>query len=172
MARDLREDHGGEPDDTIPDPDGVRRALAGPGRDVFAVGPGYDMSGPLCTDTLAIIRGTSPVQVLSLAAASYTSEYLASVPVEWYGEATDPSTPTGHAYLQQPTAQQQALYARYGSLPFVDIGNRYVLPQAQYLPSAPAGLSWTQVAAAMRDPSSAIARHGAANGHELTPITA
>jgi hypothetical protein len=87
--------------------------------------------------------------------------------VEWYGEATDPSTPFGHVYLQQPTPQQQALFARYGraSIPFVDIGNRYILPQVQYLPSALAGLSWTQVAAAMRDPSDAVARDidGAAN---------
>lgn len=104
---------------------------------------------------------------LSFAAASYTSQFLAFVPVEWYGQATDPRTPFGHVYLQQPTAQQQALFARYGggSIPFVDIGNRYLLPQAQYLPSALAGLSWTQVAAAMHDPSSAIARDidGAAN---------
>jgi Domain of unknown function (DUF929) len=116
---------------------------------------------------------SSPIDVypstptLSFATASYTSKYLAFVPVEWYGEAADPSTPFGHAYLQQPTAQQQALFARYGgnSLPFVDIGNRYLLPQAQYLPSALAGLSWTQVAAAMRDPSSAVAKDidGAAN---------
>jgi Pyridoxal-phosphate dependent enzyme len=65
------------------------------------------------------------------------------------------------------TAQQQTLFARYGgsSVPFVDIGNRYILPQAQYLPSALAGLSWTQVAAAMRGPSSAVAKDidGAAN---------
>jgi Domain of unknown function (DUF929) len=104
---------------------------------------------------------------LSFAKATYTSKYLAFVPVEWFGEATDPSTPFGHVYLQQPTAQQQALFARYGSgaIPFVDIGNRYVLPQVQYLPSALAGLTWTQVAAAMRDPSSAVARDidGAAN---------
>ena len=104
---------------------------------------------------------------LSFAKATYTSKYLAFVPVEWFGEATDPSTPFGHVYLQQPTAQQQALFARYGggSIPFVDIGNRYILPQAQYLPSALAGLSWTQVVAAMRDPSSAIAKDidGAAN---------
>jgi hypothetical protein len=35
----------------------------------------------------------------------------------------------------------------------------------QYLPSALAGLTWTQVAAAMRDPSSAVAKDidGAAN---------
>jgi Domain of unknown function (DUF929) len=104
---------------------------------------------------------------LSFARASYTSKYLAFVPVEWFGEATDPSTPFGHVYLQQPTAQQQGLFARYGggSIPFVDIGNRYILPQVQYAPSALAGLSWTQVAAAMRDPSSGVARDidGAAN---------
>jgi hypothetical protein len=87
--------------------------------------------------------------------------------VEWFGQACGPSTPFGHAYLQQPTAQQQALFARYGggSIPFVDIGNRYLLPQVQYIPSALAGMTWTQVAAAMRDPSSAVAKDidGAAN---------
>jgi thiol-disulfide isomerase/thioredoxin len=104
---------------------------------------------------------------LSFAKASYASKYLAFVPVEWYGEAADPSTPFGHVYLQQPTAQEQALFDKYGggSIPFVDIGNRYFLPQVQYIPSALAGLTWTQVAAAMRDPSSAVARDidGAAN---------
>ena len=104
---------------------------------------------------------------LSFTKASYSSKYLAFVPVEWFGEAADPSTPFGHVYLQQPTAQQQALFARYGggSVPFVDIGNRYFLPQVQYLPSALAGLSWTQVATAMHDPSSAVAKDidGAAN---------
>jgi len=104
---------------------------------------------------------------LSFAKARYTSKYLAFAPVEWYGEAEDPSTPFGHVYLQQPTAQQQAVFARYGggSIPFVDIGNRYLLPQVQYMPSALAGMTWTQVAAAMRDPSSAVAKDidGAAN---------
>jgi hypothetical protein len=97
---------------------------------------------------------------LTFAKASYTSKYLAFVPVEWFGEAIDPRTPFGHVYLQQPTAEQQALFARYGSssIPFVDIGNRYILPQVQYDPAALAGLSWTQVAAAMHDPSSAVAR--------------
>jgi len=104
---------------------------------------------------------------LSFAKASYSSKYLAFVPVEWFGEAADPSTPFGHVYLRQPTAQQQALFAKYGgnSIPFVDIGNRYLLPEVQYVPSALAGLTWTQVTAAMRDPSSAVARDidGAAN---------
>jgi hypothetical protein len=104
---------------------------------------------------------------LSFAKATYISSYLAFTPVEWFGEATDPSTPFGHVYLHQPTPQQQALFARYGggAIPFVDIGNRYILPQVQYLPSALAGLSWTQIATAMHNPSSPVAKDiiGAAN---------
>jgi len=97
---------------------------------------------------------------LSFAHASYSSKYLSFVPVEWFGEAVDTSTPFGHVYLQQPTAQEQALFARYasGSIPFVDVGNRYVLPQVQYIPSALSGMSWTAVAAAMHDPSSAVGK--------------
>ena len=73
--------------------------------------------------------------------ARYASKYLAFVAVEWYGEEPDAATPTGYAYLQHPTSQQAALFAKYGgSFPFVDIGNRYLVPQAQYLPSALAGL--------------------------------
>jgi Domain of unknown function (DUF929) len=103
---------------------------------------------------------------LSFANARYTSKYLAFVPVEWYSEQPDSATPTGYAYLQQPTPQQAALFAKYGgSFPFVDIGNQYLVPQAQYLPSALAGLTWAQVASAMHDPSSAVAKDidGAAN---------
>jgi hypothetical protein len=104
---------------------------------------------------------------LSFENARYSSKYLAFVPVEWYGQAADASTPFGHAYLQRPTAPEQALFNQYGggSIPFVDIGNRYLLPQVQYDPAALAGLSWTQVAAAMHDPSSPVAKDidGAAN---------
>ncbi len=104
---------------------------------------------------------------LSFENARYTSKYLAFAPVEWYGQAADRGTPFGHAYLQRPTAQQQALFARYGggSIPFVDIGNRYLLPQVQFDPAALAGLSWTQIPAAMHDPSSPVAKDidGAAN---------
>jgi len=44
------------------------------------------------------------------------------------------------------------------AVPFVDIGNQYLVPQAQHLPSALANLSWAQVAAEMRNPSSLSAR--------------
>ncbi len=104
---------------------------------------------------------------LTFADARYASKYLQFVPVEWYGEKADPATPFAHVYLQHPTPQEQALFARYsgGSIPFVDIGNRYLVPSAQYLPSALAGLTWAQIAAAMHNPASAIGRDidGAAN---------
>jgi hypothetical protein len=103
---------------------------------------------------------------LSFYKSSYTSRYLAFTAVEWYSERADASTPVGYAYLQRPTPQQAAVFSRYGgSFPFVDIGNRYLVPQAQYFPSALAGLSWAQVAAGMRDPSSPVGQDidGAAN---------
>jgi hypothetical protein len=103
---------------------------------------------------------------LSFYKARYTSRYLAFAAVEWYSERANAAAPTGYAYLQRPTARQAALFGRYGgAFPFVDIGNRYLVPQAQYLPSALAGLSWAQVAADMRDPSSPVGQDidGAAN---------
>jgi hypothetical protein len=104
---------------------------------------------------------------MSFYKSSYTSKYVAFVPVEWYSEKPDSATPTGYAYLQQPTPQQAALINRYsgGGFPFVDIGNRYVVSGVQYLASDLANMTWAQVAAAMRDPSSTVARDvdGAAN---------
>ena len=104
---------------------------------------------------------------MSFYKSSYTSKYVAFAPVEWYSEKPDSATPTGYAYLQQPTSAQAALFNRYsgGGFPFVDIGNRYVASGVQYLPSTLANMTWAQVAAAMRDPSSPVARDidGAAN---------
>ncbi|MGA8458947.1 MAG: DUF929 family protein [Streptosporangiaceae bacterium] len=129
-------------------------------------------------DRFGVLSGTkfihsSPTDVypstptMSFYKSSYASKYVAFVPVEWYSEKTDSATPTGYAYLQRPTTGQAALFNRYagGGFPFVDIGNRYVVSGVQYLPSALANMTWAQVAAAMRDPSSPVARDidGAAN---------
>jgi thiol-disulfide isomerase/thioredoxin len=104
---------------------------------------------------------------LSFYQSSYTSNYVSFVPVEWFGEATTTTNAFGHVYLQTPTSQETALFDKYanGSIPFVDIGNQYTLPEAQYLPSALAGMTWSQVAAAMQNPSSSVAKDidGAAN---------
>jgi hypothetical protein len=106
---------------------------------------------------------------LSFYRSGYASKYVSFVPVEWYGQAADPSTPLGHVYLQQPTAQEAALFtSKYNGangIPFLDIANRYALPGVSYLPSALAGLSWSQVAHDMHDPASSVAQDidGAAN---------
>jgi thiol-disulfide isomerase/thioredoxin len=108
--------------------------------------------------------------------SSYTSKYLTFEPVEWYGETPDSSSPVGYAPLQNPTAAQQALVTKYetppyvpaavkDAFPYVDIGNKYLVAGAQYLPSVLHGLTWAQVAAAIKNPSSAVAKDidGAAN---------
>jgi hypothetical protein len=106
---------------------------------------------------------------LTFAHASYTSRYLTFTSVETTTE--DP-----HTLLQRPTAAEQALLNRYdappyvqpdssGAIPFIDIGNRYLIHGAQYNPQVLQHHSWAQVAAALHDPASPIAQgaDGAAN---------
>jgi hypothetical protein len=104
---------------------------------------------------------------LSFYKSGFTSRYVSFVPVEWYGEAPDSATPFGHVYLQQPTRAETVLFDRYAgdSFPFLDIANRYLLPATSYVPSALAGLTWSQVAADMHEPGSTVGRDidGAAN---------
>jgi hypothetical protein len=68
------------------------------------------------------------------------------------------------AAARRAEVRRRALIAG-GAIPFVDIGNRYVVTGAQYLPSTLANMTWAEVAAAMRDPSSQVAIDidGAAN---------
>ena len=98
--------------------------------------------------------------------SNYTSKYVAFTPVE---ETTVNKQP-----LQTPTSAQQALNGKYdvppntstaGSIPFVDLGNKFMLSGAQYDPQLLQGKTWAQVAAALKDPSNPIAQgaDGAAN---------
>jgi Domain of unknown function (DUF929) len=101
--------------------------------------------------------------------SSYTSRYLVFTSVETTAE--NPDTP-----LQRPTAAEQAVLSQYdappyvpaadaGSIPFVDLGGRYLIHGAQYDPQVLQGLTWAQVASALADPSSPVAQgaDGAAN---------
>jgi thiol-disulfide isomerase/thioredoxin len=113
---------------------------------------------------------------LSFYHSSYTSKYLDFQPVEWYS-VTPAATKGTYKTLQTPTSAQMALFTKYdappyvasstdsGSFPFVDIGNKYLVIGAQYVPSNLANLSWTQVASDIRNPSSSVAKDidGAAN---------
>jgi Domain of unknown function (DUF929) len=95
--------------------------------------------------------------------SGYTSKYLTFTPVE--------NLTVTKAPLQNPTAAQNAIWARYEpdaatrGYPFIDIGNKFVIKGPIYDPAVLKGLTWSQIATAMRDPSSPVAQGvlGAAN---------
>ena len=94
--------------------------------------------------------------------STYTSNYLSFVPVEH--QTVD------HKPLQSLTQQQERIWSRYQpdpntrGYPFTDIGNRY-MATVLFAPAAMAGKTWSQIASAIQDPSSPIAKDvvGAAN---------
>ncbi len=93
-----------------------------------------------------------------------------------YRQGNSSSQSVPYATLQTPTAAEQALIDTYdgGSsgnpIPFLDIANRYVEVGnlAPYGPQDLAGKSWSQIAAALRDPSSPIAQEVGASANYLT----
>jgi thiol-disulfide isomerase/thioredoxin len=95
--------------------------------------------------------------------ARYTSKYLVFTPVE--------SQDVNHNPLQKPTAAQQALWTKYDppgdSFPFIDIGNRYVAATT-YNPQVLQGLSWSQIAADLHNPSSPVAQGAVGSANLFT----
>jgi Domain of unknown function (DUF929) len=91
--------------------------------------------------------------------SSYTSRYLVFTPVE--------NETVSRALLQSPTPAELALWNKYdaNSYPFIDFGNKYFIKAPIYDPGVLAGKTWAQIAAALHDPPSPIARGvlGAAN---------
>ena len=74
--------------------------------------------------------------------SSYTSRYLTFTAVEQASNVPDASAPLGYVPLQSPTAGQQALLRKYDperSIPFVDIGNKYVISGRERQPAAAGG---------------------------------
>jgi hypothetical protein len=107
-------------------------------------------------------------QTLSFYGSSYASPYLDFQSVE---EATN--QPEGGTYqtLQTPSAAQSRLLSTYdgqGSIPFVDIANRYVISGASYSPQVLAGLSRPQIVAELSDPSSAVAQAIDGTANDIT----
>ena len=94
--------------------------------------------------------------------ATYRSPYLAL-------HTTELADNVGHR-LQALTPLDTELIGRYdvppyvnsvdqsGSVPFLDIDNRYILAGAQYDPQVLAGLSISQIASRLRDPGSPVAK--------------
>jgi len=91
--------------------------------------------------------------------AKYTSNYLVFAPVE--------NQDINHAPLQKPTPAQQAIWNKYdpsNGYPFIDFGNRYIAGTT-YNPQVLHGLTWSQIAADLHNPSSPVAQgvNGSAN---------
>jgi hypothetical protein len=100
--------------------------------------------------------------------AKYTSSYVAFTPVELFTNIPDPSN-GGYTTLQAATPAQQALAKKYdaapyvpaadaGAIPFVDYGGRYLTVGASYDPGVLQGLTWTQLATDLHDPSTPVAK--------------
>jgi hypothetical protein len=110
-------------------------------------------------------------QTFSFFGSTYTSPYLDFTPVE---EQSNQPAGGSYATLQTPTAAENALLAKYdvapytsepGSIPFLDLGNRYVVVGASYTPQVLQGLNLRTIAADLNQPNSVVATaiDGAAN---------
>ena len=123
--------------------------------------------GALSTPLHGIHSSSSDVfpntATLTFYKTGYNSKYLTFTPVE--------NLTVNRSLLQSPTAQQNQVWARYEpdasqrGYPFIDIGNRYVIKGPIYDPGVLKGLTWSQIATAMQNPSSPVAQGvlGAAN---------
>src|SRR5215475_3708542 len=95
--------------------------------------------------------------------SGYHSPYLAFTPVE--------TTTVSKVALQSPTAAQNAVWAKYEpdpqtrGYPFIAFSNKQVMKGPIYDAGVLQGKSWSQIAAALKDPTSPIAQsvNGAAN---------
>jgi hypothetical protein len=106
----------------------------------------------------------------SFRGATYSSQYLDFVPVE-----TETRT---YQNLQSPTAAEQALIDTYdaspyssqpGGLPFMDLGNQYIVSgSAAVHPQQLQGLTWQQIANDLSVPSSPVAQEIVGDANYLT----
>jgi thiol-disulfide isomerase/thioredoxin len=108
--------------------------------------------------------------------STYKSNYINFTSVEETTNArqgNSSSTSVPYVTLQTPTSAQVAVGQAYdpsGSIPFIDLGNKYV-QVGNLSPLSPTqldGMSWSQVAAAMNDPSSSVGQAEIANANYMT----
>jgi hypothetical protein len=111
-------------------------------------------------------------QTLSFYGSSYSSPYVDFQPVE---EETNQPAGDGYQTLQTPTAAQSALVAKYdtqGSIPFLDIANRYLITGSSFSPQVLQGLSRSQIAADLSEPDSAVAQAIDGTANDITAAIA
>jgi thiol-disulfide isomerase/thioredoxin len=110
--------------------------------------------------------------------SSYTSKYLTFTPVEMQTNVLDKST-GNYPVLEKPTAAQQALLNKYdappyvssadaGAIPFIYFGGKYLSVGATYDPTVLNGKSWDQIASALSDPNSSLAKAIGGSANHIT----
>ncbi len=126
------------------------------------------------TESAGIPEAYPHTPTLSFHGSSYTSPLITFQGVE---TATNQLGITGYGKLDTLTQAQQQLFAKYDAppyvttataIPFILIGNRYVFNGAQYLPDVLRGHTAAQIAAALHDPTSAIAQAVVGSANLLT----
>jgi len=105
--------------------------------------------------------------------SAYASRYLTFVAVETrsnvlVSRAANPQNRGSYTTLQKLTGAEEAILNRYdktGSVPFVDFGDRSVIVGASFDPLVLQQQTWSQIAAALRNPASPAGQAilGAAN---------
>jgi hypothetical protein len=129
--------------------------------------------GATASSANEVFRSTA---TFSFDGATYRSPQVTFAAVEEYGQAPSSTAPAGFPRLHDPTPLEGSVIRRYdtepfvagnGTLPFVDIGNRYVVSGASvgFSPGVLQGASMSQIAADLSDPTSPVTQAigGAAN---------
>ncbi len=129
------------------------------------------------SSTWDVYPGTA---TLSFYRSTYRSPWIAFAPVEL--QSNRASNVLGlflgrYTALQTPTRQQAALMQQFdaapyvatpGAIPFIDIGNQRVVGGAMFSPGVLGGLSAEQIATALANPASPVARSVDAAANVLT----
>lgn len=128
----------------------------------------------LSTSSASDVFPSTPT--LTFHGSTYTSDLLSFVGVETNTNQLATSG-VGYEPLDTLTAEQQRLMQTFnappytsqaGSIPFLLIGNRFVASGASYLPDVLQGNTWQQIADALSDPTSPIAKQVLAAANMLT----
>lgn len=123
------------------------------------------------SSTTDVFPGT---QTFSFHGATYTSRWITFSAVELQSNERQGD---GYAPLEKLTAAQQQVFDTYdrapyasstGGIPFIDFGGRFLVGAVTYDPQLLQGKSANQIAEALHDPTSAIARGAIGSANQFT----
>lgn len=115
-------------------------------------------------------------QTFSFHGATYTSQYLAFKGLEMQSNQVQGNQ---YATLDTPSSSEQQLISIYnaapyvpkdsaGAIPFIDFGGKFLISGATYSPAVLQGKSHDDIAAALSDPSTDIAKGAVGSANAIT----